>query len=466
MMNRIRKKDLVFIFFFSLALIIVWLAIISNQNNSKLDIYALITFAINTIIVYIHLIESAKKNSFSFDTMFWLFSFFFFCTAPLIQFLTKKFAWNLVPSDLEILITNLYLTIWFIFYSVGWRSGLFRLTFNKKKRLKTETNKKAHKYTINHSVLNVLLGVAVVIVLYYFKRVGIKNLLLRSTNIDSSIDSKAVSLLTNQGFHNALAFIAALHIIDAKQNGAKIQTVLAVLCFFIGCFPTGIARNMAASFYIGMLIIMFDSSRKKRWITWIIYAGLIVVFPAINLFRNLNTFHSMPAMRYVVSNLQGTYLSGDYDAYQMIISVRRWIQRDGLTWGRQLLGVLLFFIPRSIWGSKPVGTGQAAFEALNQHWYTNVSAPLPAEGYANFGLFGIIMFGLLTGFFASKVDRLYWKEQNDLSIIRIIYPFQMMMFFFVCRGDLQSAGSYFLAQLLTGYTICKIAIRKKTIITF
>lgn len=463
-MHRISKSNFRFLALFSLALIITGIIIVNSQSRARSDFFVLATFAINIVVVYFNLVNSVKEHQFSFDVMFWLFSFFFFCIAPLLQYLSGRYAWNLDPTDTEVLRTNLFLTIWFIFYLVGRHAGRKRIRLNHNSfGSQSNIEPKEYSYTIDQTALNILLAVALFIVAYYLIRVGFRGMIVRSTNVDSEIDSKAIGLLTNHGFHNALTFIAALHILDAKRNHIKITTIIAVLCFFIGCFPTGISRNMMASFYAGMLIIVFDSARKKRWITWAIFAGLILIFPAISLFRHLSTLQSVSAGQYILSSIQNTYLTGDYDAHQMFISIQRWVQRDGFSWGHQLLGAIFFFVPRSIWPTKALGTGQTAFTVLQQHWYTNVSAPIPSEGYVNFGIPGIIVFALITGYLTHRADIGYWDDDNPLSRIRVIYPFSMLMFFFVCRGDLQSTGSYFLAQIIVGWAIYSFAVRKRRI---
>lgn len=462
-MQKIGKKDFTSLALFSAALIVIALIIVNSQERARSDFFVLATFAVNIVIVYFNLIDSVREHQFGFNVMFWLFGFFFFCIAPLLQYLSGRYAWNLNPTDAEVLKTNIFLTIWFIFYLVGKRLGNKKIRFKRKDTSNKMSAPVEYTYSINHAALNMLLGIAIFIVLYYLMRVGIRGLLVRSTNVDSEIDSKAIALLINHGFHNALTFIAALHILDAKRSHIKLTTIIAVLCFVIGCFPTGISRNMMASFYAGMMIIFFDSARKKRWMTWAIFAGLILIFPAISLFRHLSTLQSVSAGQYILSSIQNTYLTGDYDAHQMFISIQRWVAQDGFSWGHQLLGAIFFFVPRSIWPSKALGTGQTAFTVLQQHWYTNVSAPIPSEGYVNFGVPGIIIFALITGYLTRRADIGYWNEENPLARIRVVYPFSMLMFFFVCRGDLQSTGSYFLAQMIVGWAIYSFAVQKRQI---
>ena len=60
----------------------------------------------------------------------------------------------------------------------------------------------------------------------------------------------------------------------------------------------------------------------------------------------------------------------------------------GMQWGRQLLGALLFFVPSAVWSGKPLASGIFIANYLIANysmWFTNLSAPLIAEGYLDFG---------------------------------------------------------------------------------
>lgn len=61
-----------------------------------------------------------------------------------------------------------------------------------------------------------------------------------------------------------------------------------------------------------------------------------------------------------------------------------YIAENGTTNGRQLLGCFLFFIPRTIWKTKPIGSGALVAEIIGQE-HTNISMPFIGEGLINFG---------------------------------------------------------------------------------
>lgn len=453
----IRKKDLSFLTVFIVILIIISLSMMKNKEYKNTNAMVLFTFGLNLVICFINIIRSAKIYSFSFNFMFWLFGLFFFSLAPLVQFQTGIYQWNLIPDDSEIIRTNIYICIYILFYQFGWLiSRKYSLRLNEKTKKINCQNR-----FISRKSLNFLLIVDVIALAIYLRTTGIANIIFLSTN-NLDVGNKSLNLILKHCFHYFVGFIAALHILEAKKNRRiTLHTVIAVLCFFLGCFPTGIPRNMMASLYGGMAIVFLYQNRYKRYITWGILSGLIFIFPAISFFRNISNLKDTSFTEYIITNIRNPLLNANFDAHQIFISILRWIQMDGITWGKQLLGAVFFFIPRKIWPSKALGTGQTAFIQTNQHWYTNVSAPLPSEGFANFGVLGIIIFAVIIGYAVYKLDRKYWNENDPLSAIRFLYPFSMLMFFFVNRGDLQSAGSYMFTQFIVGMTVYKLAVKKK-----
>lgn len=458
---KIKKKTFIFLVGFSILLIGIGTAILNSSDHVQHNVFVLGTFYINIAICFIFLIKSVKEHPFSFDMMFWLFGLFFFGFAPALQYFTNYYAWNLQPKEQEVLITNLYIFFWLMCYLMG-RNIKAKFRVGNGRTCKPGNNLTV-KYRIDNTAMNILLILSILITLYYVKVVGFSNLFARSTNANENLD-KGMALLVHHGFHNTVLFTMVLSILQARQRkGIGYEQVIAGLCFIISCFPTGIARNMMASFYGGLLIIFMTKGREKRWFSFAIIGGIVLVFPAINIFRNYATLISVDSAEYIKNQIQNTYLSGDYDAHQMFISIQRWGAQDGLRYGRQLIGALLFFVPRSVWMAKPYGTGQSAFEALHQHWYTNVSAPLVAEGWINFGIIGIAVFGLITGYIANQLDKKYWHETDNLSRIRVIYPFSMFMFFFMQRGDMMATWSYTTAQVVVGMVIYKFAVKKSVI---
>ena len=133
------------------------------------------------------------------------------------------------------------------------------------------------------------------------------------------------------------------------------------------------------------------------------------------------------------------------------------VQIHGITFGNQLLGVVLFLVPRSFWLNKPVGSGYLIAESLG--WdFKNVSCPIMAEGYINFGLVGIVAFAIVLAVISSRYDRKYWGDigKKRMSFFSLLYPAFLGLFFFMLRGDLLSSYAYICGLYVPAYILHKI----------
>jgi len=426
---------------------------VNNGQYRQSDFFILFTFSINITLFVYKLISSIRKHAFSLDMMFWLFNVFFMGVAPLLQYLSDIYMWSLNPTSYDIIRSNILILVWSLFYILGQHI--------KKEENEQETGKAI--YTIRKNAIPILLSASIIITYYYLYAIGFKNLLFRSTNIIVG-QNQMNMLITTHTFRNIVICTATLAMIDANKRGKiTISLIIALICLLITCFPTGIERYMLAAFYLGLFINSFKKTRKGCWFSIVIIIGLVLVFPAINIFRNVLSSSNTNVLKMISDAIQNTYLEGHYDAHQMFISVQHYVQKFGITYMKQFLGTVFFFIPRIIWETKPFGTGYTVITKLNQNNFTNVSAPLISEAYINLGIWGIIIAGVFLGKLIKQIDCKYWNNENDLSLIRIIYPFSIFYFFFLLRGDLLSSWSYLFAQIFVGYMIWKFAIKKESV---
>ena len=140
----------------------------------------------------------------------------------------------------------------------------------------------------------------------------------------------------------------------------------------------------------------------------------------------------------------------------MIMNTVNHTSEYGYSFGYQLLGVFLFFIPRSIWTSKPFGSGYTV-RLYQGEKFLNVSSPFIAEGLMNFGMVGVLIMGLVVGRIVKRLDTLYWLRGSsikniDNNYIGILYPFLLSLFFFMNRGDLMSTFSFLTSHVVV-YTL-------------
>jgi len=495
---KVLKNRDVFLAFVMVALVIIGAMIVFGQKPVQANWLVILTTVLNVLVFLRKVYSAIKARPFSFDLMVWLFNLFFFGYVPLAQHLCNRYAWNLVPSAGEIVRANIYVLVWSAVYTFArkYRLTLFSklqnrmaMFFKAKKekactmldqkviiplRIKLQDHKQKldtmsvdvfpagtlqdrayrtflgyRKKNLMEKALDLLLLISVVLTVIDLSVVGLAGQFSRNTSGIGG-GSVAMSLLLTHGLNNTILFVASLFVFSARmKRRISWKTIVALLCLGVACFPTGLSRNMMASFYAG-LIVMIPKTKKGRWFSVVILVGLVLVFPAVEVFRRASTLQNGNIFKLFMNSIQSSFLGGHFDAHQNIVTISRYVDEFGVSWGQQLLGSLLFFVPRAIWPNKPTGTGYTAILALEQSDFANVSAPQVAEGYVNFGLIGVILFAWIVGSVTRKLDKSYWKPKKQLRLIDMLYPHAMFMFFFFLRGDMMSSWAYTFAQCFVG----------------
>jgi hypothetical protein len=139
----------------------------------------------------------------------------------------------------------------------------------------------------------------------------------------------------------------------------------------------------------------------------------------------------------------------NFDAFQMIGYTIDYTAKFGYSWGNQILLPAFFWVPRSIWKSKPIGTPDMVAENAN-FGSINVSSPLWVEGFINFGIPGLILFLYLFGRTARLADESLAHKDIRLPFSTIISSFFAANTFILLRGDLTSGTMYL--QMVAGIT--------------
>jgi hypothetical protein len=130
-----------------------------------------------------------------------------------------------------------------------------------------------------------------------------------------------------------------------------------------------------------------------------------VLFPFADRFRYINGSSSSSdlAGRSIVETLAVK----DYDQMSMVVNTVTFVREGaGHTLGRQAAGALLFWVPRSSWETKPIDTGTEVALYIGTV-NTNLSEPLWAELWIDFGIVGMVLGFLLLGYLLRRGDRWY-----------------------------------------------------------
>ena len=353
--------------------------------------------------------------------------------------------WIRYRNDEIIVDTNIVLFFWTIGIVIG------SITMTSKKA-KHRALSKSLNCSIEFKSVVIAVGIAIAIMLWRVKNVGFFNLLFRGTSSYSISDNSSISLLISN-IMQAMTYFSTVITIQAykKKETGVIPFLICVRCLVVSYPPTGISRY-ATAIYMWIMLTLFDLLKKNYLFIFILLGGFSFVLPLVNAFRNV-AFEQVNLSNVgsrIVDYFSTMWLAGDYYAYTMLTLVIDAVSHHGCTWMRQLLGVVLFWVPRGLWKNKPTGSGYYVAEQLG--WsFMNISCPLPGAAYINLGFVGVIVFSILIGRLIKYIDVLYWNNHNDeIWRINLIYPVTMFFFFFMSRGDLLSSTAYMTAYVVVG----------------
>jgi hypothetical protein len=196
--------------------------------------------------------------------------------------------------------------------------------------------------------------------------------------------------------------------------------------------------------------------RLRNFFPLMLLFGLFFINPLLDQFRNYRGGPISLAISWDFVR------KGHFDSFQNFMSV---VYTENITYGRQLLGVLLFFVPRSIWPDKPIGSGAELAQEYG-FVFSNISMNYFGDGYINFGYLGIVIFLIGFSIFCAKMDIAFWKNYYANSpYVNVSYLLLLGLIIFILRGDLLSSTAYTVGMLTAVWMVSKVAVKEHLIPT-
>lgn len=434
------------LFFIVFILSCIPMLITGVQENLFLLLIHILIAGISSLSLFMY-----RNNSFSIYKIIHLFFLFFLCIAPISQYKFGVSFWGAKRfSDIEYIYISfvvlcvllLFNTIYYIIYKKG-KCSIITKIYKKISNPIVVTKKLKTKEFVFFVCFDIIILFLILYIynfnpFYLFVRGGI-------VETESLLDIKVTALPQSVTLiiGNFFRPMAAIILLIAHKLGAnKIKLFILGLFTLIIAFPTSMPRFSAAAMYIPILLSFSKTLRKPNVFVFSFVIGLLVVFPFLNNFR------------YLTSNTKfefgldfEMFLEGHFDSYAMFGHV---LTNNFITYGNQLLGTLFFWVPRSIWPSKAIGSGAFMADELNLE-LSNISCCFFGEGYINFGYFGILFFTIFIAWFSASFDKVYWnskrEKKNNNAFFELIYFTLLGLLFFMMRGDLMSSFSFTLGYI-------------------
>ena len=425
---------------FSYALLIVLCAVIFNL---RFDYIGNTFFVVTLQLVFVLSVYASRKLSLA--LIYFIFVFVFLNLLPWLHYSSNITIWRAYLLGDQTYITTNFLI--FVANAVVFTVNYLSIGGAPPIRSTRDACSVHGRFTGIVLLTLSLIGFGITLVLNDF---SISNLLFRGL-VDETrrtpVEDLAVLLLLGMG-SRMLTFFSFLYAITKIKKNISLKLMLFFL-LLITIFPTGVARYMVGMVYIPLVLIFFPKLRNGGVFSFLLLFSLIIFFPFIDQFRDFSGFENLklfPSVNY--------FYAAHFDAYENMGSA---IEAEFITYGRQLVGVVFFYIPRSFWITKPVGSGQQMANELG-YSFDNISMPYLGEGYVNFGIVGVIIFSLLMAYVIAKIDKYYKFRINDKYMVEFSDAFYFYLIgglVFVMRGDLLSSFSYLSSGVFVAFFLSR-----------
>ena len=405
-----------------------------GRSNS----YALETIHLVMLLVCSVALFSYVDKPYSCFKVFHLFFFFFFGIAPILQFKNNVHILSTYFTEDQYLLTSTYLLAGLLVFEMVYYycHRRFELSDTYPQSPEPEINPEA--FTVTKKTVMFLISFAICVFYLYLNKFNIMAIVSRGGYESVAMERSSELIMS----HVVRPLPLFLFLISMRLRNKLLAAFMFVFFYLSNPF-TGMSRNAVAAMYFPVMLWAFAICRKRHVFVFSIAMALLVVFPFLNKFRGMKNFD-----KFTMELDFSQFLDMNFDSYSMFMRV---LKDDIVTYGRQLLGVIFFWVPRSLWADKPVGSGW--FVAHETHLgFGNISMPFVGEGYINFGTLGFFLFTILLAVVFAKLDANYWKKWNTANNFASIKYYMILgLIMFIMRGDLLSSFAYTIGYIVSFY---------------
>jgi len=373
-----------------------------------------------------------------FEFIFWLFCYVFFGLAPTVQMRLDQMPTTTPDLDPFLDLPTALLALVGVLAIAGGFAYSNRVVREHEKLL---------DFDISVVRLVLLSALGLLFAAYYALKVG-PGTLFSSRAASSEIEDQlwpdpSVASIVRAG--SSFPVLIAAHAWwnvaarRSRKGGARVIAAVLTVVSLLITNPISSSRYGSGVVWGSFLGVLggFRTRRRTSVSMLGIVAGLLFVFPVADYFRRVTQ----------VSVSRGGFLAeyagnGDYDAFGQLSNALLYDRTMPLQFGRQLLGLAFFWVPRSIWSDKPVGSG-VVLAQFRGYDFTNLSAPIWAEMLLNFGIIGVVVASFLVGNLLGRLDQAFRGAGGGgpVDIAAAVLPFYLLI---LLRGSLlQATGTLF-----------------------
>jgi len=230
------------------------------------------------------------------------------------------------------------------------------------------------------------------------------------------------------------------------ERRSKLVPILILILIFLLSTVEGSTGALIGLLVPIVVFFVLDrlKNRKLLQLNWIVFAAVILLAVVVSYTAVVRIKRSGS------DELSSLVYGRTFDALENSIRITETYEP-----GEHLgLNIIVYpavnFVPRSLWPEKPIGLGRRImFDIYGAPSYTSVSfAPgLLGEFYADFGYFGILVFGSLFGLILKRID---YGILRSLNAGRVGSCFLLLSLALLSSNIPNSPQGYLLRLIITG----------------
>jgi hypothetical protein len=391
------------------------------------------------------LIGTGRPELFSFA--FWLFAYVFLAVPAFAQTLTHRYPGTTPNIHIEYHAQALVVVLLGLVAVLGGQE----LIGVRRRRTRTEADlphPEASPWTLDKTRILLLALAGLAAWGYYVSRIGASTFFTNREQMSAAIqasfpDPATATIVTSAA---TLPLLVCVHAMTRYRRAERLAfgvaanftlmlpAALLAVIWSINIFTS--SRYLFGTMAFSLLALWggFATRARARTTMTALLVLVLAAFPLFSIFRRATvaTESELGAAAYVNS--------GDYDAFAQVVNSVNYVAIEGVLWGKQLLGPLVFWVPRSVWPDKPIDTG-VMLAQFRGYSFNNLSAPFWSEAYLSGGWVGVIILFLALGWVLRSADmRVSGSLQNAgaFGITMAILSFYMLI---LLRGSLLQATS-------------------------
>ncbi|MGP1371586.1 MAG: hypothetical protein ACTS3T_02065 [Almyronema sp.] len=370
--------------------------------------------------------------------------------------------WIFLTDFDDLVYANILILIAIACFYFGYKQGIRK----SQKMLKRYLIKNIYFSKSSFFLENKRFAAAIIFIATFFAFVvsksGFSSLLLRSqSGVTQAVGGWGPFGLVAEYFFRPLPLILLLfYLYEVQINRCpkKLQNFVflvgSLILLLLLNFPTSTARFYTFTVYLAIIFVLNKAKKKSSFFYLFVLVFGLFGASLIDIFRHVD---ALTNVRLNLSFGLSNFFVGHYDAYENFIHGIQYVELHGNTWGQQLGGALLFWVPRSIWLDKPISTGAYVAEKyLGSHYAVynnNLSSPFIEELYIDFHIPAIVVGCFLLGLLFGYLDYSY-KQAVEFSSIHaqfeikpqplylVLYPTLIGLSLLLLRGSAMSALAY------------------------